>query len=208
MAALEITPRKQPLPHETLLRALESTIPISAALFDAEGRLLWLSLKAERRFRLRPARHRGRSGTAGDLDALDVLRQIALDTLRRPTPVTDRGPRVPDDLLEAHERFAVRRFTEGHGQPPLVLVSVEAKGIAPVSKDTLVEAGLSAREADVALLVGQGCSTINAAARLGIKEGTVKTYLKRVFRKLAVCSRAELSYLLLKPHFDIEEIRS
>jgi len=58
-------------------------------------------------------------------------------------------------------------------------------------------AGLSPRQSQVALLAIQGYSIANIAARLGVKESTVQTHLKRIYRRLQVSSRAELAYRLL-----------
>ena len=46
-----------------------------------------------------------------------------------------------------------------------------------------VTLSLSAREADVAALVLDGCSVTAIAVKLGIHSETVRTYVKRVHRK-------------------------
>lgn len=56
--------------------------------------------------------------------------------------------------------------------------------------------GLSAREADVAQLVLDGHPTLNIAACLGVKESTVRTHMKGLFRKLSVHNRVELAMRL------------
>lgn len=58
---------------------------------------------------------------------------------------------------------------------------------------------LSDRERDVALLVLEGCSNIETAARLYISEATVKKHLKSVFAKLGINKRTQLAGKLLKP---------
>ena len=50
------------------------------------------------------------------------------------------------------------------------------------------------RELEIAVLVAQGCATKNIAHRLRISEWTVSTYLRRIFAKLGVDSRAAMVY--------------
>jgi DNA-binding CsgD family transcriptional regulator len=51
---------------------------------------------------------------------------------------------------------------------------------------------LSPRECQIADLILIGCTTEAVALRLGISPHTVKDYRKQIFRKLSVCSLAEL----------------
>ncbi|MFM7424527.1 MAG: LuxR C-terminal-related transcriptional regulator, partial [Elainella sp.] len=51
---------------------------------------------------------------------------------------------------------------------------------------------LTPREQEIADLVAQGHTNVEIGARLWITENSVKQALKRMFRKLAVSSRAEL----------------
>lgn len=53
---------------------------------------------------------------------------------------------------------------------------------------------LTGRELEIAVLVAQGCSNKNIAYRLQISEWTVSTYLRRIFAKLDVDSRAAMVY--------------
>jgi len=57
-----------------------------------------------------------------------------------------------------------------------------------------LEERLTARELQVAVLVAQGLATKNIAHRLQISEWTVGTYLRRVFAKLNVESRAAMVF--------------
>jgi DNA-binding NarL/FixJ family response regulator len=52
---------------------------------------------------------------------------------------------------------------------------------------------LSAREREVAALVAYGFSDANIAAQLDISEATIGTHLAKVFRKLNVHSRVQLT---------------
>jgi DNA-binding CsgD family transcriptional regulator len=53
---------------------------------------------------------------------------------------------------------------------------------------------LTGRELEIAVLVAQGYATKNIAYRLQISEWTVATYLRRIFAKLNVDSRAAMVY--------------
>ena len=53
---------------------------------------------------------------------------------------------------------------------------------------------LTGRELEIAVLVAQGCATKNIAYKLRISEWTVATYMRRIFAKLDVSSRAAMVY--------------
>lgn len=65
-------------------------------------------------------------------------------------------------------------------------------GSAPLARP------LSQREEEIARLVAQGCSNRQIAERLKLSEHTVKNYLFRVFEKLGVSTRVELTLFALK----------
>lgn len=67
--------------------------------------------------------------------------------------------------------------------------SKPGEGVAETQQDDGV--GLTPREAEVLALVTQGDSNKKIARKLGIAEGTVKTHLTTVFRKLNVHSRTQ-----------------
>jgi DNA-binding NarL/FixJ family response regulator len=50
--------------------------------------------------------------------------------------------------------------------------------------------GLTPREKQVLAAISQGCTNLEIARRLDMKEGTVKTHLQAIFRKLGVPNRA------------------
>jgi DNA-binding NarL/FixJ family response regulator len=52
---------------------------------------------------------------------------------------------------------------------------------------------LTPREEEVAVLVAQGLTNRQIASRLVISEATVETHLARIFRKLGLQSRTQLS---------------
>jgi DNA-binding CsgD family transcriptional regulator len=53
--------------------------------------------------------------------------------------------------------------------------------------------GLSAREREIAQLLIDGYATLNAAAILELSEHTVRTYVRRLYKKLNVSNRADLA---------------
>jgi DNA-binding CsgD family transcriptional regulator len=98
--------------------------------------------------------------------------------------------RPPFDRADA---AALRRL-----QPLLehaYLCAVAATPTAPVS-DLVLEAGLTARELDVATLVGRGASNAEIARSLHVSEATVKTHLTHIYAKFGVRTRTQLAVLL------------
>jgi DNA-binding CsgD family transcriptional regulator len=57
--------------------------------------------------------------------------------------------------------------------------------------------GLSRREREIARLLVGGCSALNIAARCMLSEATVRTYVRRIYRKAGVANRADLVRKLL-----------
>jgi DNA-binding NarL/FixJ family response regulator len=57
---------------------------------------------------------------------------------------------------------------------------------------------LTTREAEIAGLVGDGLSIHVVAERLGLAQDTVKTHLRRVYAKLGVHNRSQLTRILLE----------
>lgn len=55
-----------------------------------------------------------------------------------------------------------------------------------------VETLLSPREREVARLLVEGYANLNIAAHLGISENTIRTYIRRLYKKLNVCNRIDL----------------
>jgi DNA-binding CsgD family transcriptional regulator len=53
--------------------------------------------------------------------------------------------------------------------------------------------GLSRRERQIARLLLTGYTTLNAAAILNVSENTIRTYVRRLYRKLDVTNRADLA---------------
>ena len=83
-------------------------------------------------------------------------------------------------------------------EPPALMVTIRdpAQDSAVALEDLTELYGLTAAEARLALLVGQGDRVDRAAARLGVTEQTARTQLKMVFRKLGVHRQPEVVRIL------------
>jgi DNA-binding CsgD family transcriptional regulator len=64
--------------------------------------------------------------------------------------------------------------------------------LEPARNDALSALSLSRREQEIAGLLVSGYAAINAAAILELSEHTVRTYIRRLYRKLEVSNRADL----------------
>jgi DNA-binding CsgD family transcriptional regulator len=80
-------------------------------------------------------------------------------------------------------------------QPQAMLVIEPVRALDSV--DLLRHAGLTEREAEVALATVRGLTSARGALSLRISEHTFLSHLKNVYRKLGVGSRGELAALLL-----------
>jgi DNA-binding CsgD family transcriptional regulator len=110
--------------------------------------------------------------------------------------------RVPEGELIARDgaRLArVARLAAATIERALKLAG-DAGASLPRAGASPVPAVLAAREAEVARLVAAGMSDLAIASRLGIAEATVGTHVHRIYRKLGVHSRVELSQLLGASH--------
>lgn len=71
-------------------------------------------------------------------------------------------------------------------------------------RNHLLNAGLSNREAEVAVVVAKGLSNKDVASKLFVTEKTIKFHLTNIYRKLKVKSRAQL-IVWCSPHLDFIE---
>lgn len=78
------------------------------------------------------------------------------------------------------------------GQPPLSpsIARRLLRHFQPLPT-SVAEVALTARETDVLRLIAKGLTVVEAADLLGLSRHTVAGYLKDIYRKLAVTSRAE-----------------
>lgn len=97
-----------------------------------------------------------------------------------------RGYLLKDDFGET---FDIALAGILSNKPPLS--AGIARRIIQSFRPTAPEVALSARETELLGLIARGYSVQRAAAELGITYNTAAGYLKNIYRKLAVCSRAE-----------------
>jgi DNA-binding NarL/FixJ family response regulator len=86
------------------------------------------------------------------------------------------------------------------GEPPLSpsiahRMLAHFRGLAPMARDT---SGLSPRETEVLTLLSRGMTVSEAATRLGLQPQTVASYVKVIYQKLNISSRAEATREALK----------
>lgn len=101
-------------------------------------------------------------------------------------------------LLKSHDRTGLvhrlRRIDDG--EPPLspsVARRIMAHFRSPAEAQAPLrdEANLTAREQEVLALLARGARVAETARALGLTEHTVATYVKLIYRKLRISSRAE-----------------
>lgn len=91
-------------------------------------------------------------------------------------------------VLRRHET-TLSRFGHAVGTTLGAAAALAAEQSAPA----LALHVLTARERQIAELLAEGLSDLNVSARLGITEATVGTHVHRIFRKLGVHSRVQLT---------------
>ena len=110
-------------------------------------------------------------------------------------------------VLKDQSPEALAGMLEGiaDGRPPLspsiarrLLQHFQPLGVASVGADIEVSPALTVRETDVLRLVAKGVSVAEAADLLELSRHTVAGYLKDVYRKLSVRSRAEATMEALR----------
>ncbi|MFB4275522.1 MULTISPECIES: response regulator [unclassified Nonomuraea] len=112
---------------------------------------------------------------------------------------------TPPDELVAAIRRAARGETVLGGAATERLVSALRKTTAPVPGREPDAAeppcGLSAREYEIALLIGTGAANREIARRLHITEGTAKNHISNCLRKLGLRDRTQLAVWVSRhPH--------
>jgi DNA-binding CsgD family transcriptional regulator len=121
----------------------------------------------------------------------------------------------------SNQRFSKRDLATAHSIVPLVDVLSRAhwKDLTPGGKHTATDTisslitalgktrdiSLSPRQAEVALLILRGHSSVSIALRLGISPQTVKVFRKQLYKKCLISSQAEL-FSLLVPLLGVQKI--
>lgn len=82
------------------------------------------------------------------------------------------------------------------GPGPFGAVGAAGTGGGTGRQDALRAAGLTEREAEVALLFAQGFSIGSVAEKLGIERSTAQSHSKAVYRKLGIHTKDELIALV------------
>ena len=183
---------------EPLLRAqpaveamLETVNPRPCLLLDADGRLLWMSPRAERLLG---------AGPAGRPAVPDALVQAAR-RLAQPDAGTPGGHRAPPCALTIPGRDGQPLRTELYaGRSPAIgrFLVVELEDFTlpgPALSDLASRCGLTRAETAVLGALTLGLTNRGIADRLGVSVTTVNTHIARILRKLDVPSRAEAMQL-------------
>lgn len=187
-------------PLDQILEALTLALPTPALLIGDGGRILWLNHEAELRFGAVGLSFGSKRFYTSTHGAFAELLALAARERERPGAVLSADPReLAPRWLEPGETVVVRRLSQP-GAAPCVLVCLHRPGTlearAPEPRVICSAESLSAREAEVAALAADGYAVLAIAHRLGIAQSTVSTHLKRVYRKLGICSRVELAQYL------------
>ena len=145
-----------------------------------------------------------RDALAADVEGATVERAVArLGRAGTPQARRSDGPLAATDTVQtAQGRYALRRteLPPGlFGADPAVLVTVAvSRAPAPPSAEAVRErTGLTAREAEVALLLAQGLTNAEVADRLFIAPATARRHTESVLGKLGLTSRAAVASALL-----------
>ncbi|MCB9645064.1 MAG: helix-turn-helix transcriptional regulator [Deltaproteobacteria bacterium] len=136
-----------------------------------------------------------RRDDARSYTVLGVVAEMARRELLAPgqTPI----PRVLYVCPETRRRYRLlAERVSNPGFPEQVLIVAEpVRGLDSV--ELLRTAGLTEREAEVAMVTLRGFKSVEGAEALGMSEHTFLGHLKVVYRKLGVSSRGEFAALLL-----------
>jgi DNA-binding NarL/FixJ family response regulator len=99
---------------------------------------------------------------------------------------------APDTLMDCLRSVAAG----GHWLPAGLVDSAISREAARRRRAAAVAQLLTARELQIALMVGDGRSNKDIARDLNLSEGTVKIHLHHIFQKLSVTARAGLNELI------------
>jgi DNA-binding NarL/FixJ family response regulator len=123
--------------------------------------------------------------SAKDTDAIDqALRAGAVGYL--PKTYSNQLIEAVLRLIKSGERFrpsGAEAESRKRGRPP--------KSAQPSDEALSALAGLTPRQKDVLLELARGASNLDISRQLNMREGTVKTHLFTIYRKLGVTNRAQ-----------------
>lgn len=95
------------------------------------------------------------------------------------------------------------RIRDVISRPPETSVAAPQAAVSHVeSRDPILRARLTEREREVLRFVCEGLSNKEIAQRMGITENTVKGFLRQLFDKAAVRSRAQLVRVAIERYWD------
>jgi DNA-binding CsgD family transcriptional regulator len=119
-----------------------------------------------------------------------------------PRPFDTQARKVAARVTPVVTALADRHWRESRASPVSAPASVPAPGDAPPEWLRRVLAGshairLSQRQAQVALLILQGHSSVSIGLRLGVSAQTVKVFRRQIYARCGISSQAELFALLL-----------
>ena len=151
-------------------------------------------------------------GRIGIIDEISVLLPVGSDTTLTVSMGRDRasGGRFPmrdEDRLRQHEPV-IMALLSSHctasevQSPSMVQASAVAHSASVIAKLIVAlrerhSVSLSPRQAEVALFILQGHSTISIALNMHVSPQTVKVFRKQIYRRCSISSQAELFALLL-----------
>lgn len=94
--------------------------------------------------------------------------------------------------------LAIREALAGGGPMTPAIARKVISSFSSASSPKNADYGLTPREQDVLKHLVEGCSYDAVAARMNVGLGTVQTYVKSVYRKLHVSSKAEATALAMR----------
>jgi DNA-binding NarL/FixJ family response regulator len=124
---------------------------------------------------------------AGNRDGFEVLRETKSAGI--PTVVVS-GLATPADVERLYAEFGIFAYLEKRQFEREAFAATAREALAAAQADVGELARLTRRERDVMVLLVQGLTNKGIAREMVISENTVKRYLKSIFAKLDVDSRA------------------
>jgi DNA-binding NarL/FixJ family response regulator len=140
-----------------------------------------------------------------EMSGTEVLKEISEALPAHPPIIIITGHGDKETAIKA-VHFGAFDFLEKPFNPPALTTSIN-RALTEKKQDILnfkaylampQNEGLTAREREVAYFAADGLSNDEIAVKLSLGSETVKTHLKKIFRKLGVTNRASLSNKLRK----------